>query len=78
MSTSLLVVGATARPMADIPAAAGTRIRWFEDADAAEAVLRAEVAPPDVVLFKSSRDAGLRWLGDRLTTTDRTTKEDPQ
>ncbi|CAN7474867.1 UDP-N-acetylmuramoyl-tripeptide--D-alanyl-D-alanine ligase [Knoellia sp. LjRoot47] len=74
----LLVVGATARPMADIPAAAGTRIRWFEDADAAEAVLRAEVAPPDVVLFKSSRDAGLRWLGDRLTTTDRTTKEDPQ
>ena len=74
----LLVVGATARPMADIPATAGTRIRWVEDADAAEVVLRAEVAPPDVVLFKSSRDAGLRWLGDRLTTTDRTTQEDPQ
>ena len=74
----LLVVGSTARPMADIPATPGTRIRWVEDADAAEAVLRAEVAPPDVVLFKSSRDAGLRWLGDRLTTTDRTTQEDPQ
>ncbi|GAA4123827.1 UDP-N-acetylmuramoyl-tripeptide--D-alanyl-D-alanine ligase [Knoellia locipacati] len=74
----LLVVGPTARPMADIPATPDTRIRWVEDADAAEVVLRAEVAPPDVVLFKSSRDAGLRWLGDRLTTTDRTTQEDPQ
>ncbi|MFW5474734.1 UDP-N-acetylmuramoyl-tripeptide--D-alanyl-D-alanine ligase [Knoellia sp. CPCC 206450] len=78
----LVVVGETARPMADIAPAAGTRIRWVEDADAAEALLRAELAPPDVVLFKSSRDAGLRWLGDRLTTTDPTddksTQEDTQ
>ncbi len=36
------------------------------DADAAYAVLSAEVRPGDVVLFKSSRDAGLRWLGDRF------------
>ena len=36
------------------------------DADAAEALLRAELRPGDVVLFKSSRDAGLRLLGDRL------------
>lgn len=77
----LVVVGETARPMADIAPADGTRIRWVEDADAAEALLRVELAPPDVVLFKSSRDAGLRWLGDRLTTTDpttTTTQEDPQ
>lgn len=80
----LVVVGETARPMADIPPRDGTRIRWVADADAAELLLRAEVAPPDVVLFKSSRDAGLRWLGDRLTapaqptdrTTERTTQED--
>jgi UDP-N-acetylmuramoyl-tripeptide--D-alanyl-D-alanine ligase len=26
----------------------------------------AELAPGDVVLFKSSRDAGLRLLGDRM------------
>ncbi len=72
--------------MADIASVDGTRIRWVADADAAETLLRAEVAPPDVVLFKSSRDAGLRWLGDRLTTEqpaqdetpDRTTQEDPQ
>ena len=36
------------------------------DADAAVALLREELRPGDVVLFKSSRDAGLRWLGDRL------------
>jgi len=34
------------------------------DSEAALALLRAELAPGDVVLFKSSRDAGLRWLGD--------------
>ncbi|KGN40226.1 UDP-N-acetylmuramoyl-tripeptide--D-alanyl-D-alanine ligase [Knoellia aerolata] len=74
----LVVVGETARPMADIAPARGTRIRWVEDADAAEALLREELAPPDVVLFKSSRDAGLRWLGDRLTTTDHDPQEDHQ
>ncbi|MFC7491991.1 MULTISPECIES: UDP-N-acetylmuramoyl-tripeptide--D-alanyl-D-alanine ligase [unclassified Knoellia] len=79
----LVVVGETARPMADIAPVEGTRIRWVPDAAAAEALLLAEVVPSDVVLFKSSRDAGLRWLGDRLTsvprTTDaRTTQEDPQ
>ncbi|MEO7269282.1 MAG: UDP-N-acetylmuramoyl-tripeptide--D-alanyl-D-alanine ligase [Knoellia sp.] len=82
----LLVVGETARPMADIASVDGTRIRWVADAGAAETLLRAEVAPPDVLLFKSSRDAGLRWLGDRFTapptvpdqTSARTTQEDPQ
>ncbi len=39
---------------------------WFEDAAAAERYLRDMLHPGDVVLFKSSRDAGLRWLGDRL------------
>ena len=77
----LVVVGETARPMAGIPPVEGTRIRWVSDADAAESLLRAEVTAPDVVLFKSSRDAGLRWLGDRLLTPDqdtddRTTQED--
>jgi UDP-N-acetylmuramoyl-tripeptide--D-alanyl-D-alanine ligase len=65
--------------MAEVAPVDGTRIRWVADAAAAEALLRAEVAAPDVVLFKSSRDAGLRWLGDRLTAdppTDRTTDPD--
>jgi UDP-N-acetylmuramoyl-tripeptide--D-alanyl-D-alanine ligase len=36
------------------------------DTDAAYDLLRRHLAPADVVLVKSSRDAGLRWLGDRL------------
>ncbi|HET7761428.1 MAG TPA: UDP-N-acetylmuramoyl-tripeptide--D-alanyl-D-alanine ligase [Phycicoccus sp.] len=68
----LLVVGRPAAALADgaraalSGAAASTRVRTAPDADAAEALLRAELAPGDVVLFKSSRDAGLRLLGDRL------------
>jgi UDP-N-acetylmuramoyl-tripeptide--D-alanyl-D-alanine ligase len=68
----LLVVGEAARPLASgaVSAAsvhgATTRIRTATDADAAEVLLRAELRPGDVALFKSSRDAGLRLLGDRL------------
>ena len=40
--------------------------REVPDADSAAALLEAELAGGDVVLFKSSRDAGLRLLGDRL------------
>ena len=43
-----------------------TRTRLVEDADAAEALLREELRAGDVVLLKSSRDVGLRLLGDRL------------
>jgi UDP-N-acetylmuramoyl-tripeptide--D-alanyl-D-alanine ligase len=39
---------------------------WVADTDAAYELLRQQLATGDVVLFKSSRDAGLRWLGDRL------------
>lgn len=63
----LVVVGA-ATPMADGARAAGgsTRVRTVPDAAAAEELLRAELRAGDVALFKSSRDAGLRLLGDRL------------
>jgi UDP-N-acetylmuramoyl-tripeptide--D-alanyl-D-alanine ligase len=36
------------------------------DTEAAYQLLRQHLAPGDVVLVKSSHDAGLRWLGDRL------------
>lgn len=67
----LLVVGDAAAPLADGARAAtasgrATRTRLVPDADAAEALLRDELRGGDVVLFKSSRDAGLRLLGDRL------------
>ena len=32
------------------------------------ALLDAELTAGDVVLFKSSRDAGLRWLGDAVAS----------
>ena len=68
----LLVVGAAAAPLAaGAREAAGTasgstRVREVADADAAHALLEAELTAGDIVLFKSSRDAGLRLLGDRL------------
>lgn len=65
----LVVVGEAARPLAagaDGATGGRTRTRVVADADDAEALLRDELAPGDVVLFKSSRDAGLRLLGDRL------------
>ncbi len=65
----LVVVGAGARPAYD---AALERAGWEQapvllpDIDAAYELLQAELASGDVVLLKSSRDSGLRVLGDRL------------
>jgi UDP-N-acetylmuramoyl-tripeptide--D-alanyl-D-alanine ligase len=49
-------------------AADETRATKVADRDAAAVELRGLVRPGDVVLVKSSRDAGLRWLGDELAT----------
>jgi UDP-N-acetylmuramoyl-tripeptide--D-alanyl-D-alanine ligase len=65
----LVVVGDTARPMASgaqHEGSWGDEAVWVPDTDAAYALLAEELRPGDVVLLKSSRDAGLRWLGDRL------------
>lgn len=67
----LLVVGAAAEPIAEGArgedrTGSGTRVRVVPDADAAEEVLAADLDARDLVVFKSSRDAGLRWLGDRI------------
>ncbi|HYN28787.1 MAG TPA: UDP-N-acetylmuramoyl-tripeptide--D-alanyl-D-alanine ligase [Dermatophilaceae bacterium] len=72
----LVVVGDVAAPMAEAAEAAEgaagaagggrTRVRRVADADAAEALLTGELRPGDLVLLKSSRDAGLRWLGERV------------
>ncbi|PKW25675.1 UDP-N-acetylmuramoyl-tripeptide--D-alanyl-D-alanine ligase [Phycicoccus duodecadis] len=60
LAAGALAAGASAEP------GTATRVRSVPDAEAAERLLRAELAPGDVALFKSSRDAGLRWLGDRM------------
>lgn len=65
----LLVVGQGARAMhvgAVMEGSWGDESMFFADAEAAAAVLEAELAPGDIVLFKSSNGAGLRFLGDRI------------
>jgi UDP-N-acetylmuramoyl-tripeptide--D-alanyl-D-alanine ligase len=65
----LVVVGDGARPLADGASTATgghTEVSTVAHADAAYELLAAEIRPGDVVLLKSSRDSGLRWLGDRL------------
>ncbi len=65
----LIVVGERARR---IHSSAGLQGSWdgesvfVADADAAYAVLRGELRRGDTVLVKSSKSAGLRFLGDRL------------
>lgn len=65
----LIVVGDAAR---HIHTAAGLEGSWggesvlVPDQDAAYAVLREVLRPGDVVLVKSSKSAGLRFLGDRI------------
>jgi UDP-N-acetylmuramoyl-tripeptide--D-alanyl-D-alanine ligase len=67
--SQLVVVGERAR---HIHAAAGLEGSWdgesvfVSDADAAYDLLRGELRAGDVVLVKSSKSAGLRFLGDRL------------
>ncbi|WP_125615619.1 UDP-N-acetylmuramoyl-tripeptide--D-alanyl-D-alanine ligase [Specibacter cremeus] len=65
----LVVVGAGARAMhvgAVMEGSWGDESVFVADADAAEALLRGQLRPGDVVLFKSSNGAGLRHLGDRI------------
>lgn len=69
----LVVVGQGAR---HIHNAAGLEGSWggesvlVDDVDQAYDVLRAELRAGDVVLVKSSKSAGLRFLGDRLGGVD--------
>ncbi len=44
----------------------GPESSWVPDTEAAYELLREQLVAGDVVLVKSSRDAGLRWLGERL------------
>ena len=63
----LIGVGDLARGVVDgFDEAGGDASAWVPDTDDAQDLLDRELAPGDVVLLKSSRDAGLRWLGERL------------
>ncbi|GAA2479988.1 UDP-N-acetylmuramoyl-tripeptide--D-alanyl-D-alanine ligase [Terrabacter carboxydivorans] len=60
----VVAVGEGARPLAD----AFPGSEWVPDTDAAHDLLEPRLCAGDVVLLKSSRDSGLRWLGDRLAS----------
>jgi UDP-N-acetylmuramoyl-tripeptide--D-alanyl-D-alanine ligase len=65
----VVAVGGRTQPIhsgAQQKGARGQWSTWVQDIDAAYELLRQELRPGDVVLIKSSHDAGLRWLGDRL------------
>lgn len=70
-----LVVGETAYPLyrgAVAEGSWGSEVHWVETAEEAEAWLRTALRPGDVVLFKSSHDAGLRLLGDTFAAEEGT------
>lgn len=64
----LIVVGPDATALGDGAVRTGgtTEVSRVADADEAYALLESQLRAGDIVLLKSSRDAGLRWLGDRL------------
>lgn len=65
----LIVIGTEARAMhigAINEGSWGDESIFVEDVEAAYEILERELSPGDIVLFKSSRDAGLRYLGDRI------------
>ena len=66
----VIAVGAEAKPIAHGAALEGSwngEARWVPDVDAAVALLRAELAPPDVVLVKASRAASLERVAAAIT-----------
>jgi UDP-N-acetylmuramoyl-tripeptide--D-alanyl-D-alanine ligase len=68
----LVAVGEGARAVATaFPGA-----QWVPDTDAAFDLLEGMLTAGDVVLLKSSRDSGLRWLGDRLAGRDAVSVDD--
>ena len=65
----LIVVGAGARAMhtgAVMEGSWGDESMWVATTDEAHRVLEEQLEPGDLVLFKSSNGAGLRFLGDRV------------
>src|SRR5699024_404904 len=64
---TLVAVGDGAAPVAEaFQAAGGQHTHQCPDTDAARELLEQILAPGDVALLKSSRDSGLRFLGDAL------------
>jgi UDP-N-acetylmuramoyl-tripeptide--D-alanyl-D-alanine ligase len=64
-----VVVGEGARPAfqaAELEGSWGNEAVWVPTVAEARDLLKAELQPGDLVLFKSSNDVGLRFLGDEI------------
>jgi UDP-N-acetylmuramoyl-tripeptide--D-alanyl-D-alanine ligase len=67
--SKLIAVGELARPVYDaaqLEGSWGNEATWVGTAEEAHEILRHELAPGDIVLFKSSNASGLGVLGDRV------------
>ncbi|QRZ60940.1 UDP-N-acetylmuramoyl-tripeptide--D-alanyl-D-alanine ligase [Rothia sp. ZJ932] len=67
--SKLIAIGDEAKPIynaAHLEGSWGNEATWVATADEAHEILRAELEPGDIVLFKSSNGAGLRILGDAV------------
>ncbi|MGW9405676.1 UDP-N-acetylmuramoyl-tripeptide--D-alanyl-D-alanine ligase [Arthrobacter sp. NPDC055585] len=67
--SKLIVVGTGTRAMhtgAVMEGSWGDESTFVQTPEEAEAILEASLQPGDIVLFKSSNGAGLRFLGDRI------------
>ena len=67
--SKLIVVGTGARALhtgAVMEGSWGDESQFVQTAEEAEAILESALEPGDIVLFKSSNGAGLRFLGDRI------------
>ena len=72
--SKLIAVGELARPVYDaaqLEGSWGNEATWVATAEEAEEILHHELAPGDVVLFKSSNASGLAVLGDRVAADAR-------
>ncbi|WP_265444374.1 UDP-N-acetylmuramoyl-tripeptide--D-alanyl-D-alanine ligase [Flexivirga meconopsidis] len=63
----LVTVGAGTQPLAEAAARGGVPVLRAADVDEAHDTLGQLLGSGDVLLLKSSRNAGLRYLGDRIT-----------
>ena len=64
-----IAVGDGAKPIyqaANLEGSWGNEAMWVPTLSEARDALNSELRPGDIVLFKSSRDAGLRYLGDEI------------
>lgn len=69
-----LVVGEDAYPLyrgAIAEGSWGSEVQWVSSREEAEEWLKSALRPGDIVLFKSSRDSGLRILGDKIAADER-------